>query len=101
MANVRYYAPRALALIHASGRTYPAAAQSVTDLPETEAQELDHGSVGAIKLPRSGASAQRPTAQSPVPVKTGEPFIDTTISKTVYYTGSGATGWIDHTGASA
>jgi hypothetical protein len=98
MANMRYYAPRATTLIHASGRTYAVATGGVTDVIETEAQEIDHASVGAVRLPRSGATAQRPTTQSLPPVKKGEAFCDTTLAKVVFWTG---TGWIDMTGAAA
>jgi hypothetical protein len=98
MANVRYWAPKATSLIHASGRSYAVAAGGVSDLPETEAQELDYGSLGAVKLARAGTTAQRPTAASVPPVKTGEPYCDTTLSKVVFYVG---TGWVDMTGAAA
>jgi hypothetical protein len=101
MANMRYYAAKATSLIHASGRTYAVAAGGVTDVVESEAQEIDHRSVGAVKLGRSGTTAQRPTAQSAPPVRLGDPYLDTTLGKVVFYVGSGATSWVDMTGASA
>lgn len=102
MSNYRYAAAKALILRHASGRSYAVAAGAVTDVPESEAEQVDHASLGAARVARSGTTAQRPTvtgASGQQPVRLNEFYCDTTLGKVVLWNGSG---WIDPmSGASA
>lgn len=96
--TVRYYAAKANSLRHGSGRSYSGSVGSVVDVPDTEAEQIDHVTAGYLRLGRAGTTAQRPTVKGDVlgNLKSGDIYLDTTISKVIFWTGSG---WIDMTGA--
>jgi len=98
--TVRYYAAKPIALRHSSGRSYSASVGGIVDVPDTEAEQIDHATAGYVRLGRGGTTAQRPTVTGSViaNLRPGDIYLDTTLGKVVFWTG---TGWVDMTGAAA
>jgi hypothetical protein len=100
---MRYTAAKGGTLRHASGRNYAIAAGGTVDVPDTEAEQIDHVSAGAVRLGRSGPTGQRPIPQGNAvaglgALPAGTVYLDTTLGKPVFWTGAG---WVDMTGTAA
>jgi hypothetical protein len=94
---IRYLTVPFGVLRHISGRQYQANANGVCDVPFAEAEQIHVGQ----RLGLTGSTADRPapTADRLNWPPMNQLFYDSTISKTVIYTGSG---WVDvATGAPA